>query len=401
MNEPAKNPGVQPESYQPQKPEMMRALEEAQGNAVAGQEHSAVPLPEIITKKFMLAGFEAAIDLSESHWQGMDDVIAAMKANIADIGNLVQPVRFVGVWEADPRANYKKKKNHSKRLYFYGLEVTSLDGVPAGCVAKEFPESAFAVFRQRDHGEPAYEWLAAAGYEQDKAFQEKYALDIEIFDNTDNGPPWDFLIPIQAPASYQPQKPEMMRTLEAAQHERIVETIQVNGAVFDVVERPETLWVGTISYAKNNRDDPDFKGCLKRFQKLCPKAPKVDLINPVWDADISFNFIKRSGCAPKGVMYGLETYSAEKQDKRYDLFTQPSGLYMRIRNDEHAAALFGRETCANHMLIDYIARTAAPQNGYQLRSDVDLSVEYHSGNHDGNDEWYVYVAVEKAAEDAK
>ena len=33
MNEPAKNPGQVPESYQPQKPEMMRALEEAQGGA--------------------------------------------------------------------------------------------------------------------------------------------------------------------------------------------------------------------------------------------------------------------------------------------------------------------------------------------------------------------------------
>ena len=205
--------------------------------------------------------------------------------------------------------------------------------------------------------------------------------------------------PGQQPESYQPKKPEMMRVPVDTQHERIVETIPLNGAVFDVVERPETLWVGTISYAKNNRDDPNFKGCLKRFQKLCAIAPKEDLINPDWDADISFNFIKRTGNAPKGVMYGLETYSAAKQDKRYDLYTQPSGLYMRIRNDERAAALFGREKCANYMLIDYITGTAAPQNGYQLRSDIDLSVEYHSGNHDGNDKWYIYVAVEKVSEE--
>ena len=35
MSEPAKNPGQQPESFQPQKPEMMRALEEAQGQTEA------------------------------------------------------------------------------------------------------------------------------------------------------------------------------------------------------------------------------------------------------------------------------------------------------------------------------------------------------------------------------
>ena len=40
MSEPAKKPGQQPESYQPKKPEMMRALEEAQGQGEVG-EHEA------------------------------------------------------------------------------------------------------------------------------------------------------------------------------------------------------------------------------------------------------------------------------------------------------------------------------------------------------------------------
>ena len=41
MSEPAKKPELQPESYQPKKPEMMQALEQAQGQ---GQQAQAVPL---------------------------------------------------------------------------------------------------------------------------------------------------------------------------------------------------------------------------------------------------------------------------------------------------------------------------------------------------------------------
>ena len=39
MAEPRKKPGKQPESYQPKKPEMMRALEEAQERAALDKTH--------------------------------------------------------------------------------------------------------------------------------------------------------------------------------------------------------------------------------------------------------------------------------------------------------------------------------------------------------------------------
>jgi hypothetical protein len=392
MNEPAKKPGQVPESYQPQKPEMMRALEEAQGNAVAGQEHSAVPLPEIITKKFMLAGFEAAIDLSESHWQGMDDVIASLKANIANIGNLVQPVRFVGAWEADPRANYKKKKNHSKCLYFYGLEVTSLDGVPAGCVTKEFPESAFAVFRQRDHGEPAYEWLAAAGYEQDKAFEEKYALDIEIFENNDNGPPWDFLIPIQAPESYQPKLPEMMQALEGAQStsEKLVDTFTDGKIAFEVFDRPETLWVGSLAWAADNDSEPDGDALLARFRSLLD-IPKQARINPDWSAGISINY-RHGRQAPKGMLYAQETWTAA-QDSHHDLFIQPAGLYLRMRkNDKEAKKLLRKKHYEMEDLYAYMAQ-AASRHGYRLADGNPIGIYYH--DHQTGTWEYAIIPVEK------
>ncbi len=185
------NPQI-PEGYSPKKmPEILSIAEKIiKTVTIEGVEFT------IIAKKFLLAGFEAPIDLKESHWQGMDDVKSSLKTNLEKIGNKIRPTRFIGIWEADPDADYGKQENHSRRLYFYGIEVSGLENIPSSCVIKDFPESTYAVFKERKHGSPKYDWLKAAGYEPDRKFQQKYALDMEIFDEIDNdGVEWDVLIP--------------------------------------------------------------------------------------------------------------------------------------------------------------------------------------------------------------
>jgi len=188
------------EGYLPKDmPEIMRLAGQARGSVQSVQEN-AFPKPEIITRNFMLVGFEAAIDLKDKHWPGMDYVKAALKKNLHKLGNLAQPVRFFDVWEADPKTNYKKKKNHSKRYFFYGVEVTSLESIPEGFVTKDFPETTYALFKERDHGSPKFKWLEEAGYKFDTKYAEKYAMDIEVYDDIEHeGPEWDALIPVERP----------------------------------------------------------------------------------------------------------------------------------------------------------------------------------------------------------
>jgi len=162
------------------------------------KEEASAQQPEIVTRKFLLAGFEAAIDLSDAHWPGMDYTKTALKENLHKLKNLAQPPRFFDVWEADPSVNYKKKKNHSKRLFFFGAEVTSLEGIPEGFVTKDFPETTWALSQEREHGHAKFEALAAAGYKLDGAYAEKYTMDMEIYaDIGDEGPQWDALIPVE------------------------------------------------------------------------------------------------------------------------------------------------------------------------------------------------------------
>ena len=115
MSEPIKKINSAPESYSPKnKPEILSIAEKIlETVTIESVEFS------IITKKFLFAGFEAPIDLKESHWQGMDDVKSSLKTSLEKIENRIQPTRFIGIWEADPDADYSKQVNHSKRLYFY------------------------------------------------------------------------------------------------------------------------------------------------------------------------------------------------------------------------------------------------------------------------------------------
>ena len=188
----------EPESYSPKtKPEIINVMEE--NVRQKSEVQKAIPVqPEIITKKFLLVGFQADIDLKESHWQGMVEVKASLRDNFDKIANKVQPARFIGMWGADPNADYSRSENHSKRLYFYGIEVHSIDNIPSVCMVKDLPESTYAVFKEREHGSPKYEWLSAAGYEPDRKFQQEFVLDMEIFDEIDNdGEQWEVLIPIR------------------------------------------------------------------------------------------------------------------------------------------------------------------------------------------------------------
>lgn len=199
MNEPIKKPAHMPESYQPKKPEIVSMAAQAQA---AAPEQEIFPQPEIITKQFLLAGFEAKIELKDEHWPGMDYAKTALKENFHKLGNLAQPPRFFDVWQCDPKANYKKKKHHSKRMFFFGVEVTSLDGIPEGFVTKHFPETTYALFKEREHNHQKFQWLEAAGYKLDGEYAQNHLMDMEIFDDIeDEGPQWDALIPIEEPKS--------------------------------------------------------------------------------------------------------------------------------------------------------------------------------------------------------
>ena len=176
--------------------------------------------------------------------------------------------------------------------------------------------------------------------------------------------------------------------------EKHIKTITYKGVAFDIVERPDVLWVGCVDYAKNNTDESDTGATRKRF--FSTGITKNDLVNPGYGAAISINY----GCddKPCGLMFAEETYT-EKQDEIYDLFTQPGGLWLRVHvTEESDSALLGRK---NHGLWEYFAEEvlikAAMEHGYNEKTDIHIAVEYncHAGDEIGAN--YIYIPITAAS----
>ena len=184
------------------------------------------------------------------------------------------------------------------------------------------------------------------------------------------------------PESYSPKaKPIILNMMEGAkQTEKLVQTISYKGVEFEIVERPDVLWVGCVAYADNNTGPAfadDDMTLIKRYQELVD-IPKQDRINPDWSASISINYTCDD--KPSGIMFAQETYT-DKQDECYEVLTQPGGLWLRIRNDRKAAELLlGKDKVD---AWEYFAgeqaplQSAAKENGYMQNPDIHMQIEYH------------------------
>ena len=160
--------------------------------------------------------------------------------------------------------------------------------------------------------------------------------------------------------------------------EKLVEVIRYKGIDCEVVERPEVLWVGCVGY--ENLDATELSRqtmdeTIKRFHSLID-IEKRERINPDWSSAISLNFC--SPDKPVGIMFAQEVYIAE-QDERYDIITQPGGLWLRVqRTEESMTALLGEKVgdFDLHRFFNPLERVAE-ENGYVHNPNVDIEIEYH------------------------
>jgi len=138
MSEPAKKPGQVPESYQPQKPEMMRALEAAQGQtAIEYQRYKSID--------FYLerVSFPETLKIAGVPWQEGFGNIGDYHQNYKD--------KMPGKYEpyADAEISFFAKKYGN---YIFGCRVTSIDNLPSGVIGIDTGYRDFEVltFRAAD-----------------------------------------------------------------------------------------------------------------------------------------------------------------------------------------------------------------------------------------------------------
>ena len=152
----------------------------------------------IIRKQFLLAGFEIAMDFKKGFAEELKWIQSELKRSLERIGNKTEPMRLIGFWQPwQAFTMIPDPMSASKAKYFFGVEVSNLDGVPSDCVVKAVPASEYAVFREEHRGTaPKAEMYAVSGHIP----HYEIAGDFEIFDDFDHlgeNDSCDILVPIK------------------------------------------------------------------------------------------------------------------------------------------------------------------------------------------------------------
>ena len=169
--------------------------------------------------------------------------------------------------------------------------------------------------------------------------------------------------------------------------ETLVETIEYEGVIFEIIERPIVTWVGSMGFNKSdyNADPSPLVGDVhplwgEFFQNeiINVPPPLENFIAPTAIGVLWFNL--KNPDLPNGMMMAKEVYT-EKYDSKYDVYIQPAGLYIRLKVDGNSARLVGKDKCEPHELHTFMTEVAASR-GYEMYYPVVdgnslANLEYH------------------------
>ena len=174
------------------------------------------------------------------------------------------------------------------------------------------------------------------------------------------------------------------------QEERIVESIRISEAVFDVVEKPAMILAGRIIYAKN------FDS-LDAFDKAIEEAashedmiysPLTNVVYPISDIRLSVNFWREEGFRAYGF---VREVTNDQQTESVDIFRVPASLYIRAYTDKASARLLLKEQCETWELFAYIRNYLMPSHGFRMAENRAQELEvFDTSKHATG---YVYMPV--------
>lgn len=148
--------------------------------------------------------------------------------------------------------------------------------------------------------------------------------------------------------------------------EKVVETIMVGGARFEVVEKPETILAGKILYAKDFPSAEKFNAAIDAVteeEKLSAFDTLSKCVLPIYDINLSVNF----WLAVKYHAYGfVREVMTEIQPKGVDVFKNPASLYIRAYTNKDTAQLISKEQCEIWELFAYIRDYFMPAHGFEM-----------------------------------
>ena len=172
--------------------------------------------------------------------------------------------------------------------------------------------------------------------------------------------------------------------------EKVIETIKINEAVFEIVEKPAAILAGKIIYAKDFSNISEFNSAIdavttedESFFELL-----TDTVLPVNDIHLSVNF----WCSEKSRAYGfVREVLTDCQPEGIDVYKNPASLYIRAYTNESTAQLMSKEQCEIWELFAYIIDYFMPAHGFKMAENGAQELEiFDTSEHKSG---YAYMPV--------
>ena len=175
--------------------------------------------------------------------------------------------------------------------------------------------------------------------------------------------------------------------------EKIVETITIGGANFEIVEKPETLLAGKIIYAKNFANEDSFNSAIDSLTEDDKQAAFEKLketVLPIYDINLSVNFWLNFKQRAYGFVRGVTT---EEQSDGIDVYKMPASLFIRAYTDKATSQLISKEQCEIWELFAYIRDYFMPSHGFKMAENGAPEMEvFDTFDHKTG---YAYMPVER------
>ncbi len=175
--------------------------------------------------------------------------------------------------------------------------------------------------------------------------------------------------------------------------EKIVETITIGGANFEIVEKPETLLAGKIIYAKNFANEDSFNSAIDSLTEDDKQAAFEKLketVLPIYDINLSVNFWINFKQRAYGFVRGVTT---EEQSDGIDVYKMPASLFIRAYTDKATSQLISKEQCEIWELFAYIRDYFMPSHGFKMAENGAQEMEvFDTFDHKTG---YAYMPVER------
>ena len=246
------------------------------------------------------------------------------------------------------------------------------------------------MFDQIDFGKRVREFRTRSGYSQ-KEIALRIGVSEQAVSKWENGECLPDVYNLKLLAKILRVSVDSLLDTEFLNPEKVVETITIGGARFDIVEKPETILAGKIIYAKDFQDINDFYSAIDSMpedEKQSAFAQLKENTLPIYDINLSVNFWLDENRRAYGFVREVLT---EEQPDGAEVYKMPASLFIRAYTDKGTSQLIAKEQCEIWELFSYIRDHFMPSHSFSMAQNGAQELEVFDTF--GHTTGYAYMPV--------